>query len=143
MKYPDFEEAIKRCIEEDNIDITVAKSDLKSAFRFVPMKKSDWPYLVMKARNPIDHKWYYFVDKCMPFGASISCAHFQEISDALAHIQRLKSGGKVPINYLDDFFFVAICKMLCDGQVQTFLDICEEIGIPVPKQNGNHHSSYF
>ena len=31
------------------------------------------------------------------------------------------------VNYLDDFFFVALYKALCDGQVQVFLDICASI----------------
>ena len=102
VHYPEFDLAIKRCIEE-GVGAEISKSDLKSAFRFVPMSKRDWKFLIMKARNPIDKKWYYFIDKCMPFGSSISCAHFQEISDALAHIQKIKSGGKIPINYLGDF----------------------------------------
>ena len=59
------------------------------------------------------------------------CANFQEISDTLAHIQKIKSGGKPTINYLDVFVFMAICKMLCNGQVKMFMDICTQIGIPV------------
>ena len=134
IKYPDFEEAIRKCLEEDrNQDIKgnpviIGKSDLKSAFRFVPIKKSDWMLLVMKAKNPLDHQWYYFVDKCMPFGASISCAHFQEISNALAHIQKFRSGKK-PVNYLDDFLFATLKRALCDGQMNEFIQICKELGI--------------
>ena len=140
VKYPDFEEAIIRCIEESRIiessggqsqgHVKVRKTDLKSAFRFVPIKKSDWMLLVMKAKNPLDGKWYFFIDKCMPFGGSISCAHFQSISDALAHIQKHKTGRKA-INYLDDFLFAAFCRALCDGQLKEFIEICEELGIPI------------
>ena len=67
----------------------------------------------------------------MPFGSSISCAHFQKISNALVHIQKVKLKGNKPINYLDDFLFVAIRKMLCDQQVQLFMNICNTIRIPV------------
>ena len=35
------------------------------------------------------------------------------------------------MNYLDDFFFAALCKAICDGQVQVFLQICEDICFPV------------
>ena len=53
------------------------KTDIKSAFRLVPLKKSCWRWLVMKARDPNTEEWSYFVNKCLPFGASISCAIFQ------------------------------------------------------------------
>ena len=55
----------------------MGKSDMSSAFRHVPMSKKDWPLLLMKTTNPKDGKTYFFVDKCMPFGSSISCAIFQ------------------------------------------------------------------
>ena len=94
------------------------------------MKKEHWKFLVMKAKNPIDHKWYYFVDKCMPFGASISCSHFQRFSNAVAHIVRYYT-SKENVNYLDDFLFAQLIKELCDHQISTFLEICKEIRFPV------------
>ena len=84
----------------------------------------------MKAKNPIDGKWYYFVDKCLPFGAAISCSIFQEFSDALSFIIR-KRNEEENINYLDDFFFAALLKKFCDEYVQNFLDLCQQINFPV------------
>ena len=52
------------------------KTDFRSAFRVLPLKISSWPYLIIKARDPISNQTYYFVDKCLPFRASISCSHF-------------------------------------------------------------------
>ena len=103
---------------------------MSSAFRNLGIKKSHWPYLVMKAVSPIDGKTYYFVDKCLPFGTSISCAHFQAFSDAIAFIVKSKT-NKRTINYLDDYFFAALNKILCDLQVQTFMDIYKDIQFPV------------
>ena len=128
VKYPDFQQAIDRCLEE-GICPVIGKPDLKNAFHFVPIKIGDWFLLIMKAKNPINGLWYYFVDKCMPFSGSISCAHFQKISDALAHIQTIKTNGKIPINYLEDFLFIAMCKFLCDQQLETFLQICVTVSI--------------
>ena len=82
------------------------------------------------AVSPIDGKTYYFIDKCLPFGASISCAHFQEFSNAIAHVVKVKS-GKDNINYLDDFMFITMLKALCDGQVNLFIAICNRINFPV------------
>ena len=73
---------------------------------------------------------YYFVDKCLPFGASISCAHFQEFSNAVAHIVQWIT-KKSLLNYLDDFFFVALLRALCNQQTTVFLDICKQINFPV------------
>ena len=50
------------------------------------MKVSDFMLLVMKAKHPKTGKIYYFVDKCLPFGSSISCAIFQAFSNAISHI---------------------------------------------------------
>ena len=146
VKYPEFEDAIERCCEEEEIirqlqgwnkyygnekiQIHSAKSDVKSAFHLVPLRILDFHLLIMKAINPVDGKTYFFVDKCLPFGASQSCQIFQDFSNSLAHIQRVKS-GKVPINYLDDYYFVAWLRSLCDQQIQTFLDICHQISVPI------------
>ena len=83
VKYPDFSEAIQRCIHE-GIGCTCGKSDWTATFRHFPIGRQYWRYLVMRAKNPTDQKWYYFIDKCMPFSNSISCAHFQAFSNAIA-----------------------------------------------------------
>ena len=84
----------------------------------------------MKAKSPIDGKFYYFINKCMPFGASISCAHFQAFSNAVSHIMKFKT-KRNNVNYLDDFLFVALWRWICNGQVETFLQLCKEIKFPV------------
>ena len=103
---------------------------MTAAFRHLAMKKKFWKFLVMKAQNPLDNQWYYFIDKCMPFGASISCSHFQRFSNAIAHIVKYYV-KKENINYLDDFFFVHILKRLCNKQIDKFLEICGNINFPV------------
>ena len=69
----------------------LGKSDMRSAFRHLGMKISQFKLLVMKAVSPLDGKTYYFVDKCLPFGAAISCAHFQSFCNAIARILRSRS----------------------------------------------------
>ena len=84
------------------------------------------------AISPIDGKKYYFVDKCLPFGAAISCALFQAFSDAVAHIVRWRAGiDKENVNYLDDFLFIALLKALCQLQLDVFMDVCQEIKLPI------------
>ena len=132
VEYPDFCEAIQRCLEEiqRHGKYSIAKSDMKSAFRNLCMKVNQFCLLVMYAISPIDGRKYWFCDKCLPFGASISCKIFQEFSNSIAHITMVHT-GKVPINYLDDYFFTAFLRTLCNDQVNAFLQICSRINFPV------------
>ena len=129
VKYQEFDDAVKLCIKEGRA-CHVGKSDMTSAFRHLAMKKEFWKFLIMKAQNPVDDQWYYFVDKCMPFGASISCSHFQEFSNAISHIVSYMT-KKDNINYLDDFFFADLVKLLCNRQINTFLEVCDKVKFPV------------
>ena len=129
VKYPDFALAVQKCLEKGR-NCFAAKSDFKSAFRNLGMRKEDWCLLLMKAENPLDGRTYYFVDKCLPFGGSISCAHFQAVSDAIEHIFRYQTGESA-VNYLDDFFFAETRATECNHLMQQFLDICKTINFPV------------
>ena len=93
--------------------------------------------LIMKASHPISGKTVYFVDKCLPFGHSISCALFQRFSDALAHVTRHLITMKLHINqppltnYLDDFLFAAIKQILCNATLGIFVQFFAEINVPI------------
>ena len=90
VKYPEFDDAVRMYLKEiklavqakkdsliegddEKIIIFVGKSDMRSAFRNLGMKVDQFCLLIMKARSPLDGKIYFFVDKCLPFGVSISC----------------------------------------------------------------------
>ena len=129
VKYPDFNEAIQLCLRQGK-SCHIAKSDMQSVFRNLGIKPEHWKYLVMKAVSPLDGKTYYFVDKCLPFGASISCLHFHRFSNAVKHIVQYKISKKL-VNYLDDFLFAALMKLMCNNQVKDFLAVCALINFPV------------
>ena len=129
VNYVDFDQAVRLCLKT-GVSASMGKSDLISAFRHLGIRPEDWCWLVMKARSPIDGRTYYFVDKCLPFGAAVSCALFQAFSDALAWIVSYKTSQE-NINYLDDFFFVALFKAACDLQIRCFLEVCDKIKFPV------------
>ena len=129
VEYSDFSEAVEMCIKAGR-SCAIAKSDMSMAFRNVPLAKKCWPFLVLKATHPVTLKTWYFFDKCLPFGSSISPKIFQDISDSIAHIVKFKTQNRT-LNYLDDYFFVALLKAWCNGQVEQFLQICEEINFLV------------
>ena len=112
-----------------------SKTDVQSAFRLVPLSKKAYNKLMMKAICPLNNKTYYFADKNLPFGHSISCKKFQDFSDAVRHILEHKTGiHQAVTNYLDDFLFVADSPEKCNYLVRTFLEICECIGIPISQE---------
>ena len=129
VQYPDFNKAIQLCSEAGKF-CKLSKSDMSSAFRNLGISRKFWKFLVMLAVSPIDGKTSYFIDKCLPFGAVISCAHFQNFSNAVAHVMKVKS-GKENVNYLDDFLFIALLRALCNAQIDLFLAICNRINFPV------------
>ena len=138
--YPDFNKAIQLCIKAGRF-CKLLKSDMSAAFRNLGIKKQHWRYLILKAESPIDGKEYFFIDKCMPFGASISCANFQAFSDSISHVVKIKSGGMENLNYLDDFLFIALLRALCNGQLELFLAICKRINFPVSIEKTFHADS--
>ena len=88
VKYNDLDEAVKICCEilEDYQGKTLfffGKTDLFLAFRMIPLSPKCHKWLVMKAVDPRTGEEFYFVYKCLPFGHSISCSHFQRFSNAL------------------------------------------------------------
>ena len=84
----------------------------------------------MKVRHPKSKRLYYFVDKCLPFGHSISSTLSQEFHDALAHMARfiisvnLNIEDPALINHLDDFLFQALVEQMCNAMLDQFLKMC-------------------
>ena len=112
------------------IIIYSSKGDLESAFRVLPLNWGSWAWLIMMAQHPESGEWQFFVDKCLPFGSSISCAHFQRVSNGLRHIIEVKTLSVVT-NYLDDFFFIALTIIRCNHLIEQFICICHQICFPV------------
>ena len=138
-KYLDY--AIALCVKVGR-GCYIAKSDMKSTFRNVPIKHEHWCRLVLYAHHPVTNQKFYFADKCLPFGASISCSHFQHFSDSVAHIFKWKTGDDTN-NYWDDFLFAALLKALCNGHVEIFLDLCKTINFSVALDKTNWGTQVF
>ena len=155
VKYNDLDHAIRNClrliekaqIPESEIVLYLATTDLESAFRILPLSRGSWRWVVMKARHPITNKILYFLDKTLPFGSRISCAHFTKVSNAIRHLVEEQTGRKqVVTNYLDDFLFIDLTKVRCDYLVNSFLRICGEIGFPVAVEKtvwGQKHTVFL
>ena len=136
VKYKDLDRAVKLILKMAGKSpqgvVYLSKTDVKSAFRLVPLSIECRKWLVMKARNPVSGEWAYFVDKCLPFGASISCALFQEVSDAVAFVFEYKVAEKgIVNNYLDDYLLLAVTLAKCNQLMLSFLQLCDQIRLPI------------
>ena len=77
----------------------LGKSDIKSAFRLLPVSVLDFDQLGFK----FDGKFYFH--KAMPFGCSIACQRWELYSTFLEFcVTRQSLVGKL-LHYLDDFLF--------------------------------------
>ena len=86
----------------------------------------------MRAQDLMTGEWKFFVDKCLPFGSSISCALFQKFSDALCHLIEHKTNSRDQItNYLDDFLFLAFLLAHCNSKIEMFINLCNDLGVPI------------
>ena len=139
VHYNDLDTVVKQClltskeayINFDTKTIYVGKTNLSSTFRVLPLRVLSYCWVVLKADDPRDGRMKYFVDKCLPFGASISCSHYQRFSNSLKHITTYKTGHKTITNFLDDFLFVVMLKYICNQVINGFLEICRTLRILV------------
>ena len=115
--------------------IFYSKSDLMSAFRILAILPKHRKYLLMRVRNPVTNEFCYFVEKCLSFGASISCSHFQRFSNCFHHIVEYRIGrSAICTNYLDDYIFYDSSKEGCNQMVRIFLMVCKEIRFLVSEE---------
>ena len=103
----------------------MAKFDLKSAYRQVPVHPDDRWLLGMEWKGQL------FVDTALPFGLRSAPAIFNAVAEALAHMIRQKGVEELD-HYLDDFSIVGSPNtQQCRRDLEISLATCEEAGCPV------------
>ena len=106
----------------------LAKADIKSAFRLLPVAPSDYELLGFKFQD----RFYY--DMCLPMGCRISCSHFEMFSTFLEfHIKRVSDTTAVT-HYLDDFLFVGRSKQQCNALLTSFRSCCAQLRVPLAEE---------
>jgi hypothetical protein len=101
----------------------LAKTDIKNAFRILPISPNDYGLLGIKWKGS------YYYDRCMPMGCSSSCLTFETFSSALEWIAHCKLGIGHIIHLLDDFLFIASSEHICQQQLDICLDTCSYLGV--------------
>ena len=105
-----------------------AKTDIKHAFKLIPI----WPDLYPKLGIYYDNKFYY--DKTLPQGCASSCKIFETFSTAIQWIFEQQVPSALCTHYVDDFVIFAKDEMSCKNHLQSLLNICDDIGVPMAQE---------
>lgn len=104
----------------------MAKTDIDSAFRIIPVHPHDYELLGFKWRGQ------FFYDKCLTMGCSSSCNIFDRFSSGLKWIAQTKLGISWLIHILDDFFILGPANSdACLRDLNKFLQLCDNLGVPI------------
>ena len=122
--YATIDEAIK-LIRSAGPGYFLAKTDIKNAFRIIPIHPSDYNLLGMQWRG------LHYYDRCMPMGCSSSCLTFETFSTAVEWVAHNKLKIDYILHLLDDYLLVAPSMQLCQQQLDLFLSLCTYLGIPI------------
>ena len=95
----------------------MAKTDLKSAFRLIPIYPDDWSLLGIYWQSQ------YYVDMYLPFGLRSAPFLFNHLSDALEWIVKHNYLIQHVIHILDDFFIAEDSKLACLTSFSTLLRV--------------------
>ena len=106
----------------------LAKTDLKNAYRTIPVHPDDRPLLGVNWEDTV------FLDAALPFGLRSAPKIFSAVADTLLWILA-QSGVKEAIHYLDDFLIAGPPGSdECACHLATALLTFERLGIPVASE---------
>lgn len=127
VHFAGISEAIQEIQKLSILDCAVflAKTDIRSAFRILPVHPDDYNLLGFKWNN----KFYY--DRCLPMGCRSSCKIFEEFSSGLEWIAKHKLGVTAMVHILDDFLIIGKSKEDALSSLKSFVNLCEDVGVPL------------
>ena len=102
----------------------MSKTDVKSAFRILPLNPEDYHLFLFQWKGS------FYVDRAIQMGCSSSCYLFELVSTALEWIASKKL--RIPmVHILDDFFLASVSKQVGLKHLQSFLNMCQDVGMPM------------
>ena len=103
----------------------LAKTDIKSAFRIIPILPRDYDLLGIFWQG----KYYY--DRVMPMGCASSCRTFEMFSTAIEWVAKKHLSMPHLIHILDDYLMAAPTFHQCRINLDRFLSLCAYLGVPM------------
>ena len=124
MSYISVDEAIKQIIALGHGTL-LAKIDIKSAFRLIPVHPADRHLLAMEWKGNV------YIDTCLPFGLRSAPKLFNVVADLLEWIL-LHHGVSFLLHYLDDYLTMGPPQtQICHHNLRLLTEICAMLGIPL------------
>jgi hypothetical protein len=105
----------------------LAKIDLKSAYRSVPIHHSDHCLTGLKWQFKNDPKVTYMYDARLPFGARNGCGIFHRLTQSVRRMMERRGFPDVVV-YLDDFLIVSDSYKACVEAQHTLLSLLVRLG---------------
>lgn len=103
----------------------LAKVDIESAYRLVPVHPDDRPLLAMQWNGGV------FVDAMLPFGLRSAPKIFTAVADGLEWIIRQR-GVQMLGHYLDDFILLGPpSDPACQRDLDVLISTCSELRVPL------------
>ena len=119
-----FDRAIEHVVTAGS-GCMLAKIDIKSAYRCIPVAPADWPLLGFTWNGQ-----YYF-DTCLPFGLSSSCKIWELFASHAHWLLHYELSIKQCVHYIDDYLLVSSSKQQGQLQLKAALKLFEQLGLPV------------
>ena len=130
VKYSSFDEAVQ-CIAISGKSTLLAKADVKSAFRLLPVRREDFNLLGIHVGG------YFYVDKCLAMGCASSPALFETFSTFLEWATREEAHCNRLLHYADDFLAYGSHGTgpdSCWHVLKTFQEVCRKFGVPLAEE---------
>lgn len=115
-----------RILSRVEVGVSMAKLDLRHAFRIIPVHPSDWNLL------GYSHNDQFYFDIVLPFGLRSSTTLFNQLSNCLEWILRYHGQFDGIFHDIDDFFFVGPCNCsICKTVVDLITKYCDFLSVPL------------
>ena len=113
----------------------LAKVDIESAYRLIPVHLQDCPLLAVVWDNQI------FIDPMLPFGLRSAPKIFNAVADAL-NWYLYQCGIPHVLHYLDDFIIIGPPDSpVCQESMSTLDRVCAELGVPIAEHKRDEPST--
>ena len=121
IQYASMDQAVE-IVRALGVGTLMAKLDLKSAYRMVPVHPQDQWLLGMSWEDRI------LVDTCLPFGLRSAPKIFSAVADGLTWAMHCK-GIEYMLHYLDDFLFLGPPNHpMCGSALSLAQSTCTDLG---------------
>ena len=122
LKYMSVDAAVATVLSK-RVGVKLAKFDIESAYRIIPVHPNDRSLLGMVRKGQL------YIDTVLPFGLRSAPKIFSAVADALQWI--LEQEGVETLHYLDDFLVYSEIDSGEGVPLQKALDQCSHLGVPI------------